>query len=203
MFRDAFESEPAPELIAKAIAAFERTLLFGNAPYDRYQSGEQTAMSPSAIRGKELFFWKATCAACHSGPNFTDNAFHPSVASNAGEAVDAGRAVVSGVDAHRGSFKTPTLREVGRRAPYMHDGSIASLEEVVARYNRGGFDTHYWLPENLARIEHLMVSDDEGAIFRKNAAPQLRAGFPLRLTPEEQSDLVTFLREGLSGTSAP
>lgn len=203
-FQQVFGAEPSPELIAKAIAAFERTLLFGDAPFDRFQAGDKQALSESARRGHKLFFWKATCSACHSGPNFTDNAFHPSVASAMSEQGDAGRSVVTGDNDELGHFKTPTLREVGRRGPFMHDGSLATLEDVVARYNQGGFDTHYWPPHERPKIDALMASDDDEAVrFRTNAAPRLRAGFPLRLTEDEQYDLVTFLREGLTSSSPP
>ncbi len=203
-FRRVFGSDPAPDLIAKAIAAFERTLLFGDAPFDRFQAGEQTALSDSAKRGHTLFFWKATCIACHSGPNFTDNAFHPSVASARSDQSDVGRSAVTADRADSGHFKTPTLREVGRRAPFMHDGSLATLEDVIARYNRGGFDTHYWPPNERPKIEKLMTGDEAEAIhFRANAAPRLRAGFPLHLTDDEQHDLVTFLRESLTGSTRP
>ncbi len=225
-FQVAFGASPSAELIAKALAAFERTLLFGDAPFDRFKAGDATALSAAAKRGHDLFFWKATCSACHSGANFTDNAFHPSVATdsdldigrehrNATDArrihhvvtdsvSDFGRERVTQDEADRRHFKTPTLREVHRRSPYMHDGSLATLEEVVERYDRGGFDTRYWPVENREKIERLMTSDEPDALsFRKNAAPQLRAGFPLKLTAEEKQDLVTFLREGLTSNSQP
>lgn len=199
-FWQVFRSDPSPALIAKAIAAFERTLLFGNAPFDRFQARDQAALSDAAQRGQTLFFWKATCSACHSGPNFTDNAFHPSVASATSEHGDAGRSAVTGDSADLGHFKTPTLREVVRHAPFMHDGSVATLEEVVELYNRGGFETHYWPTQERAQIHELMTTD-KGSHFRKNAAPQLRAGFPIGLSDDEKSDLVTFLKEGLSSDS--
>ncbi|MCX7418179.1 MAG: cytochrome-c peroxidase [Planctomycetia bacterium] len=203
-FRRVFGSAPSPDLIAKAIAAFERTLLFGDAPFDRYQVGDQSALSDSAKRGHTLFFWKATCSACHSGPNFTDNTFHPSVASAMSDQGDVGRSAVTADRADSGHFKTPTLRDVGRHAPFMHDGSFVTLEDVVARYNRGGFDTHYWPPNERPKIENLMANDEEEANhFRANAAPRLRAGFPLHLTEDEQHDLVTFLREGLNSSTRP
>lgn len=203
-FHRVFGQEATSELIARAIATFERTLLFGDALFDRYQAGDKAALGPAALRGKELFFWKATCTACHSGPNFTDNGFHPSIASATSDDADPGRAVLTGTSEDRGLFKTPTLREVGRRSPYMHDGSIATLEEVLERYNRGGFNTHYWPDEHRPMIERLLTSDDsEGVQFRKNAAPQLRAGFPLRLSRDEMSDLILFLREALSSQSPP
>ncbi|MSR56989.1 MAG: cytochrome-c peroxidase [Planctomycetaceae bacterium] len=211
-FEAVFKGPATPELIAKAIATFERTLLFGDSPYDRYTAGDKKAMSEAAIRGRDLFFWKATCSACHRGPNLTDNAFHPGIAvrtvdlADRGTADDAdqGRFAVSGDEAHRGFFKTPTLREVARRSPYMHNGSLATLEAVVARYNEGGVDTHYWPPNRRPLLEQLMaLPSKQREHYLKNAAPQLRAGFPLFLTPEEQQDLVTFLREGLTSSSSP
>lgn len=203
-FQAAFQADPSSDLIAKAIAVFERSLLFGDSPFDRFQAGQKTALSAGAKRGHDLFFWKATCSACHSGPNFTDNAFHPSVAETSSDDEDLGREKVTGDPADRKHFKTPTLREVAHRTPFMHNGSLRTLEEVVDRYDRGGFDTHYWPPENLKNIERLMTSNAPDAIsFRKNAAPRLRSGFPLQLTTEEKRDIVTFLREGLTSLSPP
>lgn len=211
-FQAVFGGAATPERIAKAIATFERTLLFGDSPYDRYEAGDRKALSEAAMRGRKLFFWKATCSACHRGPNLTDNAFHPSVAlpsgneaeSEAGLVTDEGRFAVTGDVADRGFFKTPTLREVARRAPYMHNGSLATLEDVVARYNQGGIDTHYWPPDRRLLVEELMTKDSQSREnYLKNSAPQLRAGFPLFLTPQEQQDLVTFLREGLTSSSSP
>lgn len=211
-FQLAFGEPASAETIARAIAAFERTLLFGDAPYDRFEAGNRQALSPAAIRGRDLFFWKATCSACHRGPNLTDNSFHPGIASAATEADqpesaaagDPGRFEVTTADADRGFFKTPTLREVARHPPYMHDGSVATLEDVVARYNQGGFDTHYWSPAKRQFLEELLQKDDESRERHlKSAAPQLRAGFPLFLSEEEQRDLVTFLREGLTSTASP
>lgn len=175
LFQEAFGTEVTSDGIAKAIAAFERTVISGNAPYDRFKAGDQAALSEAAARGMKLFFGKANCSACHSGPNFTDNAFH-----NLGVGIDAaepdlGRFVVTGQVGDRGGFKTPTLREIARTAPYMHDGSHATLAEVVEYYNKGGTDN-----------------------------PQLDEEiFPLKLTEQERMDLVTFLEEALSSDSYP
>lgn len=122
------------ENIGKAIAAFERTLISDNSAFDKYMKGDSTAMSPAAIRGLELFKGKANCTECHSGPNFTDESFHRLGLSSE----DVGRGKFAKGDVMRGAFKTPGLRNVILTAPYMHNGSIGTLEEVVEFYNRGG-----------------------------------------------------------------
>ena len=114
----------------------------GNAPYDRWTyAGDARAMSEEAKRGSELFFFNARCATCHAGFNFSDGRFH-----NIGVGWDSvsrsfkdeGRFAVSHAPRDHGAFKTPGLREVSRHAPYMHDGSLATLKDVVEFYNRGG-----------------------------------------------------------------
>ncbi|MGD9857580.1 MAG: cytochrome-c peroxidase, partial [Planctomycetaceae bacterium] len=115
------------------------------------------------------------CSACHVGPNFTDNAFHNLGVNIDRDQPDVGRQAISNLLGDRGSFKTPTLREIARTAPYMHDGSLQTLEEVVAYYNKGATPNSQ-LDEELA---------------------------PLNLSPAEQQDLVTFLKEGLSSESYP
>ena len=157
--------------IAKAIAAYERTVLSGDAPYDKFKAGDKAALSESAQRGMKLFFGKANCSACHSGPNFTDNGFHNiGVPGN-----DVGREAISKSVGDKGAFKTPTLRDIAKTAPYMHDGSLKTLEEVVAHYAKGG-TPHDQLDEEI---------------------------FPLKLTPEQMADLVTFMKEGLASSSYP
>ena len=124
--------------MALAIAAFERTIISINSPYDQFLQGRESALSEPAQRGLALFQGKARCTACHSGPNFTDWRFH-----NIGvDSEDAGRGkrVKSDADKlkfHR-AFKTPGLRNVALTAPYMHNGSVKSLEDVVEFYDRGG-----------------------------------------------------------------
>lgn len=174
-FQQVFGTDVTSDGIAKAISAFERTILCGDAPYDRYKAGEQDALTPAAQRGMKVFFNKGNCSACHTGANFTDGAFHNLGISIEAEEPDVGRFSESKQLGDRGAFKTPTLREIARTAPYMHDGSLKSLEEVVDYYNRGG-----------TKNPHL---DEEI--------------FPLNLTPEEAADLITFLKEGLSGSSYP
>ncbi len=171
-FRRVFNSDATGDGLIKAIAAYERTLLSGEAPFDRYQVGDNNhGMSKSALRGMSLYFFKANCKECHPPPNFTNDKFH-----NIGiRTKDAGRLIVSGKMEDTAAFKTPTLRDIKRSAPYMHDGSIATLEEVVEHYNKGG-----------------------------NPHPQLDVDLvPLKLTDDEQVDLIAFLKEGLSGRITP
>ena len=122
------------ERIGTAIAAFERTLVSRDAPFDRFAHGDAKAMSVQAQRGMALFVGKANCVACHSGPNFTDESFHH--LGIKGE--DRGRAAIQAGPMMEQAFKTPGLRNCLLTAPYMHDGSQASLEAVVRFYNRGG-----------------------------------------------------------------
>lgn len=122
-----------PETVARAIAAFERTLISDNSPFDRYVKGDKSAMSAAAIRGMKLFEGKAKCTGCHSGPNFTNESFH-----NLGLGdEDPARAAIVNDETLRGAFKTPGLRNVLLTAPYMHDGSLPTLEAVVQFYNAG------------------------------------------------------------------
>jgi cytochrome c peroxidase len=174
-FQDVFGTEVTSDGIAKAIASFERTLLTGNAPYDKFKAGDKNALSEAAERGRKLFFGKANCSACHGGHNFTDFAFHNIGVGMDKDEPDIGRYSETELLGDRGSFKTPTLREIARTAPYMHDGSEKTLEDVVEFYDKGGI---------------------------KN--PQLDEElFPLKLTAEQKADLVTFLKEGLSGEDYP
>ncbi len=162
--------------IAKAIAAYERTVLSGDAPFDRFKAGDTKAMSAAAQRGMKLFFGKAHCSACHAGPNFTDNGFHNiGIGFAKGKFADVGREKISKLEGDRGSFKTPTVREIARSGPYMHDGSLKTLEEVVQHYNKGGNPNDY-LDEEV---------------------------YPRKLSKEEVADVVTFLKEGLSSSSYP
>ena len=120
--------------IASAIAAFERTIVSRESPFDEWQSGDQNALSESARRGFKLFASRAMCAYCHNGPNFSDSRFH-----NIGiNSIDPGRFEVSNSNSDRNAFKTPGLRHIALTSPYMHDGSKATLRDVLEFYNRGG-----------------------------------------------------------------
>jgi cytochrome c peroxidase len=185
-YRDAFAKVFGPGAIAmdrieKAIAAYERTLLSGDSPFDRYQyGGDKHAMSDAAIRGLATFTDKArgNCAACHTiGERFallSDGKFHNlGTGMNAGgELNDLGRYEQTRAEADRGAFRTPSLRNVAKTAPYMHDGSLKTLREAVDFYVGGG-----------------------------NSNPQLdREIRPFKLTAAERDDLIAFL-ESLTGAT--
>jgi len=166
--------------VAKAIASFQRTVLSGNSPADRFDvGGDTTAISPEAQRGLLLFREKARCTKCHSGFNFTDEKFHNLGIGWDDNKVDLGRYMVTKNPEEIGAFKTPTLREISRTAPYMHDGRFRTLEEVVNFYNKGGVKNPHQDP--------LII--------------------PLELTNDEKKDLVQFLRtlngEGWQDAIAP
>jgi cytochrome c peroxidase len=172
-FRRVFATDVTAAGVAQALAAYTRTILSGNAPYDRFRAGDQQALSDAARRGLALFEGKARCRRCHSGVNLTDEDYHNLGVGMDKEPPDLGRYAVTQDEADRGAFKTPTLRDVARRGPYMHDGSLATLEHVVEFYDTGG-RANPWL------------------------SPQSR---PLHLTAAERADLVTFL-QALSGEIA-
>ena len=142
-FMEAFGSEQITgERVAKAIVAYEQTRLSGNSPWDRWRyNRDLSAVSDQVKQGHELFFGKAKCRQCHAGNSFTDSKFH-----NLGvgwdpktkQFSDEGRFAVTKDPADRGAFKTPALREVTKHPPYLHDGSVASLRDVVELYDRGG-----------------------------------------------------------------
>ncbi|MFN5621600.1 MAG: cytochrome-c peroxidase [Flavobacteriales bacterium] len=147
-----------PYVITRALACFQRTFVSGDSRYDRFNLGQKDQMNASELRGKELFFSERTqCASCHSGVFFTDMDYH-----NIGltqHYADDGKARATHLPEDIGKFKTPTLRNIQLTSPYMHDGSLSSLEEVIAFYNRGG-EAH----ENRdARIHPLNLSQEESA----------------------------------------
>ena len=139
--------------IGRALAAFMRTVVADNSPFDRYLQGEQTAMSPEAVRGLALFEGKARCHLCHDSPNLTDESFH----SLGIDDEDLGRGGVIGVESLNHAFKTPGLRNATLTYPYMHDGSLPDLEAVIRFYNRGGGDaahkSNLMQPLNLTESE--------------------------------------------------
>jgi cytochrome c peroxidase len=141
LFEEAFDGPPSAERIGRALGSYLRTLLSANSPFDRwYLGGETDAVTPAAKRGFFLFFGDAGCAGCHritqAAALFTDHDFHDTGVGRAGG--DLGRYEVTHDPAHRWQFKTPSLRNVALTGPYMHDGSLATLGEVVDFYNRGG-----------------------------------------------------------------
>lgn len=161
------ESGITPDTIAAAIATFERTVVSKNSAYDKYMQGDKNAMPASAVSGMNLFFGKAKCSICHNGPALTDSGFHNiGVKQHGPMKEDLGRFNVSKDDFDKGAFKTPGLRSVSLTAPYMHDGSEATLKDVVAFYNRGGD-----------------VAENRSAFIT-----------PLELSEQEMLDLVEFLK---------
>jgi cytochrome c peroxidase len=172
-FTAAFDEGPITRAkIAAALATYERSIVSETAPFDRWVMGEESAIDAAAKRGFELFRGKAHCTQCHSGWAFTDGSFHD-IGSATGEDIGRGRLFPTSVKL-RYAFKTPTLRDVARRAPYMHDGSLATLADVMALYDRGGI-------ERPSRSELIA---------------------PLGLTQTEKTELVAFLNT-LTGEPRP
>jgi len=156
--------------VAKAIATFERTVVSGNSAYDRYQAGDKKALTSQQVRGMNIFFKKAKCDKCHDGMNFTTNDFHNTGVGTDKPQPDVGRYGFTNDPKDWAAFKTPTLRDIADTPPYMHDGSLKTLKEVVEFYDKGG-------------------------VLNKNLDKDIK---PLKLTVDEKEALVAFLR-GLSG----
>lgn len=153
--------------ITRALAAFERTLVSWKSPHDRFEAGEESALSEEEQRGREVFLHKAGCATCHTPPLFTDNRFHALGVPQVGpRADDPGRFMATGDERERGAFRTSTLRNIALTAPYMHDGVFATLEEVVTFYEAGG-----------------------GTVPNKSPLVQ-----PFTLDPAERAALVAYLK---------
>lgn len=134
-FATAFPDGLTIDNVIYSLASFERTLVSRNSPFDRYSAGDKTALNSDARRGLTVFLDQGNCIACHRGPNFTNQSFH-----NLGlrDQDDPGRAAIMPGTTLQAAFKTPSLRNVALSAPYFHDGSAATLADVVAFYNRGG-----------------------------------------------------------------
>ena len=156
-FQEVFGGEVTAERIAMAIATFERTVLSGNTLWDRFNLGETDALTPAARGGWELFRGRANCTSCHVGSLLTDFDFHNLGVGMATDNPDLGRFRVTGVERDRGAFKTPTLREIGRTAPYMHDGSLKTIREVIDFYDRGG-EPNRWLDRSMQPL-HLSANE--------------------------------------------
>jgi cytochrome c peroxidase len=158
--------------VEMALATFERSIVSSEAPFDRWLNGDDAAIGEAAKRGFALFNGKANCAACHSGWAFTDSSFHD-IGTAHDDDIGRGRLFPSST-ALKYAFKTPTLRDVAHRAPYMHNGSVPTLEAVIDLYDRGGIDR----PSRDVEIH------------------------PLGLSAEEKADLIAFLRT-LTGAVQP
>lgn len=171
-FDAAFGGSITAANLGRALASYVRSILSGDSRVDRFTAGETGALTGEEREGLRVFRGKGNCVSCHFGPTFTDERFHNTgVAWRSGSVTDEGRFAASGRPEDRGAFKTPTLREVSRTGPYMHDGSIATLGEVIGFYDRGG-------------------------IANPHRDAELR---PLHLVPAEKQALEAFLR-ALSGT---
>jgi cytochrome c peroxidase len=137
-FADVYGASPSAELLGSSVASFVRTLVHGGSRVDRFRAGERNALSAEERGGLWLFESRGNCWRCHSGPNFSDEDFHNTGVGSRADDPDPGRFDVTGLEADRGRFKTPTLRGLPETAPYMHDGSLATLREVVEFYRDGG-----------------------------------------------------------------
>lgn len=166
------EGEITRRKIELALATYERSIVSSELPFDRWIKGDKSAIDDAAKRGFDLFNGKAHCASCHSGWAFTNSSFYDIGTARDGD-VGRGRLFPTSTKL-RYAFKTPTLRDAARRAPYMHDGSVATLQEVIDLYDRGGIDR----PSRSERI------------------------FPLKLAAAEKADLLAFLGT-LTGKSVP
>lgn len=197
LFPRAFPGQAEPftvENVTRAIGAFERSLLSANSPFDRYQRGDASAMSASALRGMNLFNSEALeCFHCHGGFNLTDSVVHARSAfdetafHNTGlynvdgrgayPAGDTGLHMQTGVAEDMGRFRAPTLRNVAVTAPYMHDGSIATLDGVISHYSSGG---------------RTITSGPNAGV---GSANPFKSGFVrgFALTNDERADLIAFL----------
>src|SRR5207244_3710905 len=170
LFEAAFADGMTANNLAKSLASFERVLLSGNSRVDRFRAGQVQSLSDRERHGLWLYESRGGCWRCHSGPNFTDEGFHNTGVSWNQPPIDLGRFTITKKETDRGRFKTPTLRNVALTAPYMHDGGLATLEDVVDFYNRGG-------GKNTGLVEAIV---------------------PLDLTPQDKKDLVAFVKD-LSG----
>jgi cytochrome c peroxidase len=161
-FRRAFDDTVSGSNVALALASYLRTLRSGDAPADRFRAGELSALSSGARQGFQLFVGKARCAFCHAGPMLSDGSFHNTGVSARSGSTDFGRFTRTNDPDDRAAFRTPSLRNVRRTAPYMHDGSLSSLEEVVEFYDGGGGPD----PQIDRDIRPLRLSDEEkGALL--------------------------------------
>jgi cytochrome c peroxidase len=170
----AYGQPPNPFVITRALASFVRTLYSGDSPYDRYVRGDSSALSPAALQGKSLFeSERLNCAACHSGFNFTNNAFENNGLYT--EYRDIGRALITLNPADSGKFRVPMLRNVAVTAPYMHDGSLATLEDVINHYEKAGQQPTA-LQSDKIRAFTLSVHEKKALIDYLNSLTDVRYG---------------------------
>jgi len=160
-FQKLFGREPRKDDLALALASYVRSLLTGDSVIDRFHAGQEVELAPAEKAGMWIFESKGGCWQCHSGSNFSDEGFHNSGVGVVDGRPEPGRAAVTGKRRDKGAFKTPTLRGLPATAPYMHDGSLATLEAVVAFYRRGGNAN----PGIDPRLKPLDLSDQEAGFL--------------------------------------
>jgi cytochrome c peroxidase len=175
-FRKVFGRPPDVKALQQALASYVRSIVSGNSPYDRFVAGEISALTPAQRRGLEIFRGKGNCAVCHLGPNLTDEEFHNTgVGWKNGMSEDLGRAKITSQQTDTGAFKTPTLREIASTGPYMHDGSLATLNDVIEFYDKGGEPNPYRSRE----IQRLDLDKQEKAdllVFLKALSGEVHEG---------------------------
>jgi len=172
-FQQVFGTGVTKEGVAKAIAAFERTILSGDSLYDRFKQGDEAALSEAQKRGMEVFTNKGMCSTCHAPPTFSNGGFYNAGVGMDKAKPDEGRMKTTKKDSDLGKFRVPALREVANTGPYFHDGSAARLEDVVAIMAGGGKDN-------------------------PNLSVVMKSVREAKLTDQDKSDLVAFLN-ALSG----
>jgi cytochrome c peroxidase len=162
--------------VAAALASYMRSIRSGDSRFDRYIAGGTRVLNTLERQGLEIFREKGGCTACHAGPNLSDERFHNTgVAWRRDRFSDEGRAAVSGRERDRGAFKTPTLRDLSRTAPYMHDGSLATLDAVIDFYSDGGRPNPYLDPA--IRPRHLTPGEKRAlAAFLLTLSGRVREG---------------------------
>ena len=166
-FQKVFSGDATPESVPKALAAYMRTIVSHETPWDRWQAGDESAVSEAAMRGYEVFK-KAECDNCHDGVLFTDFQYHNvGIGMDAAEP-DVGRFKVTQDEKDRGAFKTPTLRDISESGPYFHDGSVATLEEAVDLMLDGGIDNPQLDRKNLKEVKLTSAEGDDLIEFLKS-----------------------------------
>jgi cytochrome c peroxidase len=160
-FQAAFGAGPNETTVVHALSSFLRTLQSGDSAYDRWQGGQQDAISEQAQKGFALFTGKAACATCHTPPLFTDKLFHNTGVGMQAASPDVGAAAKAAFDDEKktGAFKTPTLRDVAKTSPYFHDGSVATLADAVRLMGKGGHAN----PHRDPLLTDRQLGDDEVA----------------------------------------
>ncbi len=207
MFESVFGREVNIEDLARAIASFERTIVSWNSRWDQFIAGDIFVLTKSEMRGFIVFQGKGRCTQCHSGWNLTDEKYHNIGIGWDLPEPDAGRFEVTNNENSRGAFRTPTLRDVALTGPYMHDGRLDTLEQVVEYYSSGVISNPYLDVEmrrsNLSLEETLELYGQENRSVRKKEFPVQKLDF----TEQETTDLVAFMKalagEGWQDISAP